>query len=362
MAPGLPFWGRPARAWALAVLCGTGACEHATPPAEPSASPTRASSKASTVGASLPTPTAAELPTSQALAHITPATLRAHVEWLAADERGGRPTPSAQLDEAADYIREQLRTSGLGAPSAFPDHFQRLSCKPGHPGQSSNVLALLPGRDPALAEQTVMITAHYDHIGTALRGQDRIFNGANDNASGTAALMVIAKVLAAAPPRRSVLLIAFCGEEHGLIGSSYYAEHPARPLDSVVGMINLEMLGRPGDADPPTAWLPGMGRSDLSAWLSSANPEGPVRFVDGYEIGPQEGGAFRRSDNFPLAQQGVVAHTVAAGALDQFYHSVDDEADGLDYERMAVVVRAIARGAYWLAESPQRPQWIDPPR
>ena len=139
------------------------------------------------------------------------------------------------------------------------------------------------------------------------------------------------------------------------------AEHPVRPLDDVIAHVNLEMLGRPGPAEPPTAWIPGRARSELGDWLSAATPESEVRFVDGYAIGPEEGAAFDRSDNYPLALHGVVAHTVASGPLDALYHSPLDQAERLDYPRMARLVQAIARGVYRLAEHPGRPGWIGPP-
>jgi len=298
-----------------------------------------------------------------ALQRITPEQLREHVEWLADDRLLGRPTPSPALDEAARYLREQLRGDGLVAPELAPDYEQRFECGgPERGGLASNVIALLPGRDPALAAETVLVSAHYDHIGTGGLDADGIFNGANDDASGTAAVLLIAEALAAAPPRRSVLFVAFCGEELGLLGSRHFAEHPVRPLADVVAHVNLEMLGRPGPADPPVAWLPGSTRSDLVTWLSVANPgEHAVRFLDGTAIGSEEGKAFNRADNYPLALEGVVAHTVAAGTIDELYHSPDDESDTIDYERMAVIVQAVARGVHRLAEYDGRPQWIDPP-
>ncbi len=328
-------------------------CESRAEPAEPAAielGPTAAPERAADALGS-------------ALRPITASRLRAHVEWLADDRLRGRATPSPELDQAADYLREQLHGYGLVAPELAPDHLQRFECGgPQHPGLASNVVALLPGRDPELAAQTVLVSAHYDHIGTRETGDDLVYNGANDDASGTAAVLAIAEALATIPPRRSVLFVAFCGEELGLRGSYHFAEHPLRPLDTIVAHVNLEMLGRPGSADPPLAWIPGMARSELGSWLTAANPAPGVRFVDGVEIGANEGGAFNRSDNYPLALRGVVAHTVAAGTIDELYHSPDDESDQLDYERMAVLVQAIARGVHRLAEHEGRPAWIDPPR
>lgn len=359
-------------AGALVAALGCDLLERDGSPGGDAPRPAEAAAEASpTIAAPAPPPSASErasVPTlpAEALARVAPERLRAHVTWLADDRLRGRPTPSPQLDEAADYVREQLRRQGLSAPEGVPEHVQRFECGGAeHPGLASNVLALLPGRDPELGAQTVLVSAHYDHIGERPGpegGDDRIFNGANDDASGVAAMLAIAEALAAAPvpPRRSVLFAAFCGEELGLRGSRHFAEHPVRPLPAMVAHVNLEMLGRPGPADPPVAWLPGMGRSELGEWLAAANPQGEVRFADGLEIGAEEGAAFGRSDNYPLALQGVVAHTVAAGSIDELYHSVDDESDRLDYERMAVIVRAVARGVWRLAEHDGRPGWIDP--
>lgn len=332
----------------------------ASPTVEPPAEPPATTNER----AASPDAPPAAAPLDEAMQRITPQRLRAHVEHLADDRLRGRPTPSPELDEAARYLREQLRGYGLVAPELAPDHEQRFECGgPDRPGLASNVIALLPGRDDRLAHQTVMVSAHYDHIGVRGSEGDTIYNGANDDATGTAAVLAIAEALVAAPPRRSVLFVAFCGEELGLLGSRHYAEHPVRPLADVVAHVNLEMLGRPGPADPPVAWLPGSTRSDLGSWLAAANPgAAAVPFLDGSAIGPEEGEAFDRADNYPLALQGVVAHTVAAGSIDELYHSRDDESDTIDYERMTVLVQAVARGVQRLAEHDGRPAWSDPPR
>ncbi|MCX4247579.1 M28 family metallopeptidase [Paraliomyxa miuraensis] len=365
-APGHQLYWQPC--WPLLLVLGM-ACGRSV--VEPEGSPPGAGAAprgAVVARASRPEPEPEPLSPS-ALARITPQRLHAHVERLADDRLRGRPTPSPQLDEAADYVLEQMRAQGLRAPQLAPEHVQRFECGgPEHPGLASNVLALLPGRDPELAEQTVMVTAHYDHIGERAFGEDRIFNGANDDASGTAAMLAIAEALSVSPrpPRRSVLFVAFCGEERGLRGSYHYAEHPVRPLEQVVAHVNLEMLGRASPEDPSSgalvAWLPGMMRSELGEWLTAANPDGKVTFLDGFAIGAEEGAAFDRSDNYPLARQHVVAHTVAAGTIDALYHSPDDEADRLDYERMSVIVQAVARGVWRLAEHEGQPGWFDPPQ
>ena len=117
----------------------------------------------------------------------------------------------------------------------------------------SNVAAILQGSDPGLKDQFVMVTAHYDHLGMMSSGGDgdRIYNGANDDGSGTVSVIEIAKALARMPvqPRRSLLFVAFFGEEEGLLGSFYYAKHPLVPLKSTVADLNLEQMGRTDDPE-----------------------------------------------------------------------------------------------------------------
>src|SRR5262249_10925896 len=113
-----------------------------------------------------------------------------------------------------------------------------------------NVIGLLPGHDPVLRNETIIIGAHYDHLGLGGFGSldpdstGKVHNGADDNASGSAMLIELAQRLAAAPPARTVVFIAFSGEELGLLGSSYYVKQPVYPLATTLAMINLDMVGR----------------------------------------------------------------------------------------------------------------------
>ncbi len=113
-------------------------------------------------------------------------------------------------------------------------------------GRASNVLGRIPGTDPALRDQWIILTAHYDHLGShdVPAGQDGVWNGADDNASGSASVLEMARLLAAAPPKRSALVIFTSGEDRGLLGSAYYALHPAVPMDRVILNVNMDMVGR----------------------------------------------------------------------------------------------------------------------
>src|ERR1019366_1105841 len=157
--------------------------------------------------------------------HITPNSLRGHVSFLASDLLEGRDTPSRGLDIAGEYIASHFRRLGL-EPAGDDGYFQTVVLRPEDPDspKSRNVAGILRGSDPQLKDTYVILSSHYDHIGLAQTGEDRIFNGANDDASGTASVLEVANALAALHPRpkRSVLFILFCGEEKGLRGSLYY--------------------------------------------------------------------------------------------------------------------------------------------
>lgn len=291
---------------------------------------------------------------------VTPALLRGPIAALTDDALRGRATPSAGLDRAAEVIASAFAALALEAPPGAPHHRQEVACGGDRP--SANVIARLPGRDPSVRAETVVVSAHYDHLGAREddgEDTDGVWNGANDNASGVAAMIGIASALARAPrpPRRSVLFVAFCGEELGLVGSRRYVAAPTVPLTDTIVNVNLEMLGRPTPGAPPTVWVTGMERSDLGAMLAAMQPHTGLAVVSARTIGAAEGEAFDRSDNYAFAEAGVVAHTLSTGQLDAYYHSPDDEIESLDLESMAAIVRGLALAVYALAEGDARPSW-----
>ncbi len=179
------------------------------------------------------------------------------VQYLSADRLGGRLTGTPGADRAAEYLARRFAAAGLQpARGGWFQDFDVSASAPGvattEPGQrhARNVIGILPGRDPDLRREAVIVGAHYDHLGGGEFGSldpdstGKIHNGADDNASGAAALVYIARELAAAPPARTVVFIAFSGEELGLLGSAYYVKHAIYPLDRTIAMINLDMVGR----------------------------------------------------------------------------------------------------------------------
>ena len=292
--------------------------------------------------------------------HITANSLRGNVSFLASDLLEGRDTPSRGLDIAGEYIASQFRRLGL-EPAGDDGYFQSVVVRPEDPDspKSRNVAAILRGSDPQVKDTYVMLSAHYDHLGLADTGEDRIFNGANDDASGTASVLEVANALAALHPRpkRSVLFILFCGEEEGLRGSRYYVEHPLVPLSKTVADLNLELLGR---TDAPE------GRHLLSANVTGFNFSNmtPILVDAGKRIGvmvSKDAQAsdkyFELSDNEPLAKAGIPAHSLSVTYEFPDYHAVGDEWQKIDYDNMAKVDQAVGIATLRLAQALTAPHW-----
>jgi hypothetical protein len=300
--------------------------------------------------------------------HITAESLRGHLSFIASDALEGRSTPSPGLDLAAEYIAAQFRRAGL-EPAAGDSYLQtttvadlgargaRMRVDPAV--TMSNVAGLLRGSDPILRDTYIILSAHYDHVGLADSGDDRIFNGANDDGSGTVSVIEIASALAGMQPRpkRSILFITFFGEERGMLGSRYYAEHPLVPAAKTIAHVNLEQVGRTDASDGEklkSANLTGWDFSELPAILAQAAEPSGVRI---WKDPAGSDAYFSRSDNAPLADLGIPAHTLSVAYQFPDYHKVGDHWDKIDYDNMAVVDRAVALGLLRLASEAPPPRW-----
>jgi Zn-dependent M28 family amino/carboxypeptidase len=229
-----------------------------------------------------------------------------------------------------------------------------------------NVIGILRGSDPALSDTSVMLTAHYDHLGVRdhLDTQpgasgDRIYNGANDDGSGVVSVIAAARALASLEhrPKRSILFVTFFGEEEGLIGSQYYARHPVWPLEKTIAQLNLEQVGRTDSSEGrqiSNASLTGFDYSDLTSYVQRAGRSTGIRV---YKDGPNSDAYFADSDNFSLAEVGVPAETLCVAFEFPDYHAVGDEWQKIDYDNMAKVDRAVALALYLMANSEQPVQW-----
>ena len=220
-----------------------------------------------------------------------------------------------------------------------------------------NVVGVLTGDDPVLKEEYVIFSAHMDHLGVGdpdVWG-DSIYNGADDNASGTAMVVELAEAFAAleTSPRRSVVFLTVSGEEHGLWGSSFFAEHPPFPMDRMVANLNIDMVGRNWT---DTIVAIGKEHSDLGATLDSVNGDHPeLRMTAIDDPWPQEN-FFMRSDHYNFARRGVPILFFFNGTHDD-YHRPSDEADKIDAEKTERIGRLLFYFGLEVANRTERPRW-----
>ncbi len=251
--------------------------------------------------------------------------------------------------ELADLVRN-------AADARITLHSSAASEKP---VRVQNVAGILRGSDPQLRDTYVMLSSHYDHMGLASSGEDRIYNGANDDGSGSSSVIEVANALAALPvhPKRSILFILFYGEERGLWGSRYYAAHPLVPPAQTIAGLNLEQVGRTDAAEGPqikTASITGYDFSDVPAILADAAQAAGITV---YKNPKNSDAYFSRSDNQSLADLGIPAHTLCVAYEFPDYHKVSDSWEKIDYDNMAAVDRAVALGMLRLASEAAPPQW-----
>lgn len=217
------------------------------------------------------------------------------------------------------------------------------------PLHTRNVVAILRGSDPKLKDQFVMFSAHMDHLGVRGTTGDTIYNGADDDASGTATVLELARIFTKGQrPKRGVMFVTFGSEELGLLGSRALAANPPVPLESIVAAIEFEQTGLPQEKMDGQFWMTGSQLSDLRSELEK---HGSTIADDPYPGNP----FFRQSDNFSLAAKGVVAHTVSGAAEFPDYHKPGDEANKLNYDFMAKALQQALPGFEWLVNSDTRP-------
>jgi hypothetical protein len=242
---------------------------------------------------------------------------------------------------------------------------------------SRNVVAVLHGSDPVLKDEYVALGAHYDHVGLADGGEegDGIHNGADDNGSGTVALLAMAEALAAAPrrPKRSMLFVWHTGEEKGLWGSRYFTARPTVPIDRIVTQINVDMIGRsrePGDTTPANQALTGpdtvyvigsrLMSSELGALTERVN-DGFLNLTYDYRYAdPHDPDRFfYRSDHYHYATRGIPVVFYFTGVHED-YHAVGDDVEKIDFRKMQRIAQTIYATAWAVAELPVRPH-VDTP-
>jgi acetylornithine deacetylase/succinyl-diaminopimelate desuccinylase-like protein len=292
---------------------------------------------------------------------VDAAQIRGAMEFLASDAMQGRASGSHDELLAATYLASQLREIGIEPAGDDGGYIQNVSGEfdfhreGKKPWNTRNVIGRLPGRDKKLKDQVILLTAHLDHLGVRepVNG-DSIYNGADDDASGCVAVLQLARELARRKaPRRTVFFVFFGSEETGGQGNQYFLQHPPVPLKSIVANLEFEMIGRPDPAvHPDELWLTGFERSNLGPELAK---HGAKLVADPR---PQQN-FFQRSDNFALAQKGIVAQTVSSFGLHSDYHRPSDDVTHIDFNHMEQAIHSMLDPVKWLANSDFKPEWVE---
>ena len=312
---------------------------------------------------------------SRAIDRVSEADLHGYVERLASDEFRGRGIGDTGNDAAQTFICDTLKSSGVTPAGTDGTCFQAITIDHSVPGVRTpitirNVLGIIEGRDPAHHDEMVVVGAHLDHDGIGLAGE--IYNGADDNASGTAAVLAAAAAFARAAaagerPSRAVLFALWNGEEKGSLGAEGFVAAPL-PQRRIVANLNLDMVGRheeipagenprfagfhPVDEASSVNTLHVLGYSyspDLAAELREANDAVGLRLLEDYDEGFQD--LVKRSDNWPFVAHGIPALFLTTG-LHPDYHTPADDTARIDFGKLARVARLAARAAWIVAEGP----------
>jgi Zn-dependent M28 family amino/carboxypeptidase len=227
------------------------------------------------------------------------------------------------------------------------------------PVKAKNVVAIIEGTDDKLKQEWITISAHYDHVGVkkSNNNPDSIYNGARDNAVGTVALLQAAKFFEHNPPKRSVVLLAVTGEEKGLLGSEWYAEHPLIPLNKTVFNFNCDGAGY---NDTTIATVIDLNRTNVDALLTKACQAYGLALKG--DPAPEQN-LYERSDNVNFAVKGIPSVNISPGVkafdpeLFKYYHQPADEVGSLNMHYLEKFFRAFVYASYLLASDPIRPSW-----
>ncbi len=293
---------------------------------------------------------------------INEANLSKNLHVIASDEMGGRNTGETGQKKAGLYIIEQYKALGIKNPPGSVDFYQKVPSefmKKGFApklGDSENIWAFIPGAEKP--EEVVIISAHYDHIGMK---NGEVYNGADDDGSGTVSLIEIAKAFAEAKkeghaPKRSILFLHVTGEEHGLHGSRYYAENPLFPIKNTVADINIDMVGRRdtiGSHKTNGKYVYVIGSDRLSSELHSINEEMNAKFVGlnldyTFNARNDPNQFYFRSDHYNFAKKGIPSIFFFNGVHED-YHGPNDTADKIEYDLLATRAKLAFTLAWELA-------------
>lgn len=289
--------------------------------------------------------------------------LKKHLYIVASDEMEGRDTGSEGQKKAGRYLISQYEKMGVSHPKSMSSYYQivpkeALNGRRGNLPQSENILAFIEGSEKP--EEVIVISAHYDHVGMS---KGEIYNGADDDGSGTVALLEIAEAFEMAKksghgPKRSILFLHVTGEEHGLLGSKYYSENPIFPLANTVVDLNIDMIGRcdPGNCGKDYVYV--IGSEMLSTELKKISEQANKETVNlelnyRYDDPNDTERLYYRSDHYNFAKNGIPVAFYFDG-IHEDYHKPTDTPDKIDYVALRKRAQLVFATAWEIANRKDR--------
>jgi Zn-dependent M28 family amino/carboxypeptidase len=298
---------------------------------------------------------------------ITASDLKKHLLVIASDEMEGRETGSKGQKKAGEYLVSQYKANNVPFPKGAKDYYQRIPAAflnavyDEKLPDSENIWAFIEGSEKP--EEILVVSAHYDHIGIE---KGVINNGADDDGSGTVALLEMAQAFAQAQkeghgPKRSILFLHVTGEEHGLHGSRYYSQHPLFPLKKTIADINIDMIGRRDTIHKHTSdyiYVIGSGRlsSDLYNAVEEAN-KCCIKIHLDYKFDDRDDPErfYERSDHYNFARNGIPSVFLFSG-IHEDYHKPGDKVEKIEFDALQKRTRLAFVLAWKLANAEQRPK------
>jgi hypothetical protein len=279
-------------------------------------------------------------------------TLRTWMEFLSSDDMKGRANGSVENIKIADWITQKFTNYGL-YPLPHQNWMLQDYRYPGSwTGFLSNVVGYIPGKSD---EPYIVLSAHYDHIGVSgYNNKDNVYNGADDDASGIVLLLGIAKKIreSGIKPECSIVMVAFSGEEPGLLGSDYFCHSKIIPMEKVKINLNFELVGRSTEYGKNKYYLTGPNYSNLASILTGYNQSEQWQLI---YLGPENNQLYTMADNFSFVRYAnkakccIPAHTLATSVGEGYIHQVQDEAKYIDYENLNSLVDYTTKLVYYLS-------------
>jgi Zn-dependent M28 family amino/carboxypeptidase len=300
---------------------------------------------------------------------VSPAQLKEWVSFLASNQMRGRSNGSPEMKTASEWIADKFKENGLKPFDSIANYIQNYTFTSRQKTVNErNIIGFIEGADPKLKNEYIILSAHFDHIGVRRNSmQDSIYNGADDNAAGTCALIGIARTLkkSGLKPGRSIIFAAFSGEESGMRGSRYFVSHSPILLKNIYADLNFEMIGHSEYLGKGNYYMTGCLNSNLDDLIGDYNKNTEFKLIDTISLANN---LFYSSDNIAFSRitaadgitTGIPSGTFATTTMAEYIHKPSDEVELFDFDNMAELVNHFSSVVIWLSAIKSEIKWTDP--